>query len=170
MTIQVSPEYPPQLRVQLRNAFEDARVNVTDDPLKEACPVLCLCEDFKANLMHLATPVFSQPRNDGEHHKKSRRASIISGAINGARQSSRNLYAPRVSDAQSGNEEADAMLRDAVLFYDNAKEFSVYKFELQQHYPHMFKPMWDIWPRQPWLQSAAAKIEVAKMLKRKKKT
>ena len=76
-----------------------------------------------------------------------------------------------MSDAQSGNEEADAMLRDAVLFYDNAKEFSVYKYELElQHYSHMFKPMWDIWPRQPWLQSVAAKIEVAKMLKRKKQT
>jgi hypothetical protein len=30
--------------------------------------------------------------------------------------------------------------------------------------------MWNIWPRQPWLQSAAAKIEVVKMLKRKEKT
>ena len=78
-----------------------------------------------------------------------------------------------VSDAQSaqsGNEETDAVLSvDAVLLYDNAKEFSAYKDELQRC-PHIFKPMWNVWPRSTVLQSAAAKIEVAKMLERKKHT
>ena len=185
LTIQVSLAYPSQLREQLRNAFEDAgvRVEVTDEPSKEAYPVLCLCEDFKTKLIDLARRELDHLKNDGDLKKSPRGPSTFTqrfdytfknGIINGTFSSSRNLVAPRVSDAQSGNEETDAMLSvNAVLFYDNAKEFSLYKYELEQLQTpcsHFFKPMWNIWPRQPWLQSAAAKIEVAKMLKRKEKT
>ena len=56
------------------------------------------------------------------------------GIINGTFSSSRNLVAPRVSDAQSGNEETDAMLSvNAVLFYDNAKEFSLTSMSLNNY-------------------------------------
>ena len=136
--------------------------------------MVCLCEDFETNI-RLTKTVIRQPRNDGDRQKNLERqrsqqkrlgASILEGmggAINGAFQSSRNLLG-QVSDAQSGNDEADAVV-DAVLFYDNAKEFSAYMGELQA-YPHFFKPMWAVWPRSTVLQSAAAKIEVAKLLKR----
>ena len=162
LTIQV-PDYPSPLGEQLRNAFKAADVDVTEEPFG-ALPVLCLCKDFNHVTTNQFKDVFSHLKNDGGRIQLSHNFLLPF--------SSRNFVAPSVSDAQSGNEETDAMLSvDAVLFYDNAKEFSLYKYELEQSgCSHFVKPMWNIWPRQPWLQSAAAKIEVTKMLKRKGKT
>ena len=167
LTIQVSPNYPLPLRKELRNAFEAADVQVTVEPLG-AWPVFCLCKDFQTIFAKICETnqfkdVFSRLQNDGDVKKMQRRKSTITQL---------SFTAPRVSDAQRGNEETDAMPSvDAVLFYDNAKEFRDYKRELEDSgCSHFVKPMWNIWPRQPWLQSVAAKIEVTKMLKRKGKT
>ena len=199
LTMQVSPDYPSQLGDQLCKAFKDAGVTVTAEPSEEACHVVCLCENFETNI-HLTKTVFRQPRNDGDRQTSQQVARAGgSGWLAARRVTAREAYqarersqqmrpfmkvwvevislAPRflqlVSDAQSaqsGNEETDAVLSvDAVLLYDNAKEFSAYKDELQRC-PHIFKPMWNVWPRSTVLQSAAAKIEVAKMLERKKHT
>ena len=162
LTIQVSLDYPLPLRKELRNAFEAADVEVTTEPLG-AWPVLCLCKDF-LKICEECKDVFSRLQNDGDVKRMQRRKSTSFTQL--------PFTAPRVSDAQSGNEETDAMPSvEAVLFYDNAKEFRDYKFMLEgSGYSHFVKPMWNIWPRQPWLQSVAAKIEVTKMLKRKGKT